>query len=191
MNKFTKTLIVLGSLVMVVLFGVLALTYADQAFLPPELEVFMSHLRLAPIAQLAIAPYVFWLAVAMIAIFLILILVTIFFPRLYTEVELEDGHSGTLNLKKSALEGFVKTIVQEEGLMASPNVTAKVYKHKFKINVAGKVIPRVGIPEKVERIEQDIRTGLEHFFGVTKNVEYSVSVKHIEPKKTSTSSRVE
>ncbi|MBV1943319.1 alkaline shock response membrane anchor protein AmaP [Streptococcus parasuis] len=138
-----------------------------------------------------LAPYIFWTLLVLMGLLLVFIIVVLLYPRTYTKITLEDGTSGTLLLGKSAIESYVKTILEASGFMKSPNVKVALYKKKFKVDVVGKVIPRVGITEKVAQIEKDIVMGLETFFGITKKVDYTVKVKHLETKESRTSSRVE
>lgn len=120
--------------------------------------------------------YFFWAAAIFAILTIIGILVVLFYPRTYTEIKL-DKNQGTLELKKSAIEGYVKSAIQQAGLMSKPHVTAKLYKNKFKVDVAGQLDSRVGITEQVNGIKQGIESGLTDFFGLDKKVNFKVKVK--------------
>ncbi|MGT2887271.1 alkaline shock response membrane anchor protein AmaP [Streptococcus didelphis] len=122
--------------------------------------------------------YFFWVAAAFAVITLVAILVIIFYPRTYTEIQLSKKQ-GSLLLKKSAIEGYVGTAVKEAGLMTNPNVTAKLYKRKFTIDVAGKLDSRVGVTDQINGIKEGVTTGLNKFFGLDKPVNFKVRVKDI------------
>ncbi|HFI0755871.1 TPA: alkaline shock response membrane anchor protein AmaP [Streptococcus suis] len=191
MNKFTKTVLIGLSLLFLLLFGIVASVFADQSFLPRFFDSFAETFQLARPIREFLAPYIFWTLLVLMGLLLVFIIVVLLYPRTYTKITLEDGTSGTLLLGKSAIESYVKTILEASGFMKSPNVKVTLYKKKFKVDVVGKVIPRVGITEKVAQIEKDIVMGLETFFGITKKVDYNVKVKHLETKESRTSSRVE
>lgn len=137
-----------------------------------------------------LSQYFLWAAVVFFVIVFLAILVVMFFPRRYSEVELADNN-GKLKLKKSAVEGYVKSLVQSEGLMKNPNVTANLYKKKFKVDVKGQVIPRSNIIANTEQLKKDLETGLKAFFGVEHNVDFSVKVKDVVEEKALKTSRVE
>lgn len=83
-------------------------------------------------------------------------------------------------LKKSAIEGFVKTEVLKTGLMKSPSVTAHLYKKKVKVDVKGLLTSRTNVPEQLEHIQSDVELGLKEFFGLEKKMNTRVFVKQVE-----------
>ena len=191
MGTFKRTTFIIINLLLGTLLTILALVFARHVPLPAGVSKGLSWLPLQSLTTAKVAPYIFWSAVVVVALLIISILVIAFYPRLYTEVALENTESGHLQIKKSAIEGYVKTLLQEEGVMPSPTVKVDMYKNRFKVRVSGRVIPRVAVPQKISLLERQIRTGLDQFFGITKKLDYQVVVNHIEPKKTATSSRVE
>ncbi|KHD46739.1 alkaline shock response membrane anchor protein AmaP [Streptococcus hongkongensis] len=120
----------------------------------------------------------FWTSVTLAILTIIGILAVIFYPRTYTEIKL-DKANGSLLLKKSAIEAYVKTALKETGLMLNPNVTATLYKRKFDIDVAGRLDSRIGVSEQVSGIKEGIETGFNEFFGLNKPVNFQVRVKDI------------
>ncbi|MEX2803578.1 alkaline shock response membrane anchor protein AmaP [Streptococcus sp. H31] len=191
MNKLAKLFIILTGIILLTLLGAVAVHYVSLALLPDEFRGIVHFLRTNPFWKEALSPYLFWLALGFMALVLMIIMVVAFYPRTYTEIELEDNQSGKLKLKKSALESYVRTVVEEEGVMKAPNVSAKLYKNKFKIRVSGKVIPRINITEKVLGLKEAIRTGLDAFFGINNKVDYRIDINHIESREQTLSRRVE
>lgn len=94
-------------------------------------------------------------------------------------------------LKKSAIEGFVKSIVSENGVMADPSVHVSLYKKRFKVKVVGQMRSRTAAVQQMSNLEQEIREGLENFFGLTRPVQFSVAVNEIQDSKSRLVSRVE
>lgn len=122
--------------------------------------------------------FFFWTAVTLAILTIIGILAVIFYPRTYTEIKL-GKNNGSLLLKKSAIEAYVKTALKETGLMLNPNVSATLYKRKFDIDVAGRLDSRIGVNEQVSGIKESIEKGFNEFFGLDKPVNFKVRVKDI------------
>lgn len=137
-----------------------------------------------------LAQYLLWAATILFVLVLVAILVILFFPRRYSEVELQDKQ-GKLKLKKSAVEGYVKSLVESESLMKNPKVTAHLYKKKFKVDVKGQVVPRTKVIANTEQLKKDVETGLKAFFGIEHDVDFSVKVKDVVEEKTLKTGRVE
>ncbi|AND78612.1 alkaline shock response membrane anchor protein AmaP [Streptococcus pantholopis] len=190
MNKLVKMFFILTGLILLALLGAGAVHYGSLAALPDGFKELVRFFRLTPFWERALSPYFFWLAfAAMIFVFVVTVILALY-PRTYTEIELEDSQPGKLKLKKSALESYVRTIVEEEGVMKAPNVSAKLYKNKFKIRISGKIVPRVNVTEKVTELKKAIRTGLDTFFGIKNKVDYRIDINHIETREQSLSQRV-
>lgn len=137
-----------------------------------------------------LAHYFLWAAVVLFVIVCLAILVVIFYPRRYSEVELADNH-GKLKLKKSAVEAYVKTLVQAEGLMTNPKVRVQLYKKKFKVDVKGEITKRSNVLAHAEQLRQNLQTGLKAFFGLEQDISFSVKVKDVVNDKAPRSRRVE
>ncbi|MEW6857140.1 alkaline shock response membrane anchor protein AmaP [Streptococcus iniae] len=122
--------------------------------------------------------YFFWTALVLAVVTLIFVLVVIFYPRTYTEIQLSKKQ-GTLLLKKSAIEGYIKTAVHNAGLMTNPNVSATLYKRKFKVDVVGRLDSRVAVSEQINGIQEGIQKGLQEFFSLDQPIAFKVYVKDI------------
>ncbi|CAM4082673.1 hypothetical protein AT575_03895 [Streptococcus penaeicida] len=127
--------------------------------------------------------YFYWAAVLLALLTIIGILVVIFYPRTYTEVRLKKKN-GSLLLKKSAIESYVATAIKNAGLMSKPNVSATLYKRKFKIDVTGRLDSRVAVSDQVRGIKEGIDAGFKEFFGIDKPVNFKVFVKDISQVET-------
>lgn len=187
-----KGLKILYSLVGIVLLTILGnaiflnqrvLKLQSLSWLPVD---FTSH----GVWKVILTQYFLWTAVVLFVILFLTILVVIFFPRRYSEIELADNN-GKLKLKKSAIEGYVKSLVQSEGGMKNPNVTVNLYKKKFKVDVKGQVIPHSNVVANTGKLKKDLEKGLEVLFGIKHNVDFNIEVKDIIEEKALRTSRVE
>ena len=77
--------------------------------------------------------YIFWGALVLSAVVLFLMLVTLFYPKQYLEIQLPDV-DGELKLKNSAIEGFVRCVVANHNFGMNHRVklyiSVKEYKPK-------------------------------------------------------------
>lgn len=185
MSTTKKTVLILLDLISLTLLISVLLDY--QAAFP-------LHWNLLPLAQWPwlgqyMPPYLFVVAAALAVLLLLFIIVVLCYPRAKTEILL-DQEMGSLTLKKSAIEGFVKEIILENDYFKNPKIRVKCYSRKIKIKASGEVIPRVQVVEKTQNLEEEIRTGLKNFFGIEQKMKLQVDIQAIQPRKTSSQARV-
>ncbi|MEY8463542.1 alkaline shock response membrane anchor protein AmaP [Streptococcus merionis] len=126
--------------------------------------------------------FIFWSSVFLLVVVFIALLIISFYPRSRTQVNLEES-TGKLELSKSAVEGLVKTVVQEQAFMRNPSVSAKMYKDKMKLDIKGGIIPRVGAAEKAKHLEEQIVNNLQEFIGLDHPLKLKVIVTDTEEQK--------
>ena len=134
--------------------------------------------------------YIFWGALVLSTLIILSILVIAFYPKQHLEVKLSDK-GGKLSLTNSAIEGFVKNLVIEQGLINNPSVKSKQQKKiNALLNVKGESASSENIIQKSDQIRDGIKDGLVEFFGIDKAVKLKISVSDIQKKvtKKSTSS---
>jgi len=133
--------------------------------------------------------YLFWGFTALSLLLILGLLIILFYPRTYLEINLSDK-GGTLNLKRSAIEGLVREKVIENDYLKSPNIIVTLHKHKVEVEVKGEIIPRVEVAQKAQLLEQEIVEALKNFFGLEQQVKIDVAVNNINKKTSSKSLRV-
>lgn len=122
-----------------------------------------------PIKDMSQVPYIgpylptyFLFATGILGILLlILLLVIIFYPRRYTGFVLGEGR-GELLLKKSAIEGFVREALKENGYIKDPKIDTLL-------------------------IEEEIGKGLKEFLGVNHHLSLKIKVNAITPQRKGSS----
>ena len=191
MSKSSKILYSILGILLALLLGLTALEFAKEVSLPSEWAHQLPQFSRDSFWGGVFSHYIFWSALVFACLTLFFLIGLAFYPRTYTEVELLDSETGVLLLKKSAIEGYVKTMARESGYMKSPSVKVSLYRKKFKVKVAGKTLPRTAVLEKTQQLQQQIQQGLDDYFGLSKKVDFTVLVQHIEEKKHAISSRVE
>jgi len=127
--------------------------------------------------------YIFWGTLVLSAVVLFLMLVILFYPKQYLEIQLPDV-DGELKLKNSAIEGFVRCLVIDHQLIKEPTVHVNSRKNKCFVTVEGKILPSGNISNRCLVIQNEITHGLKQFFGIEREVKLEVKVKEFEPPKT-------
>lgn len=125
--------------------------------------------------------YLFWGTLVLSILILLFMLVIIFYPKQYLEIKLEDA-GGKLKLKNSAIEGFVRSVVNENNFIKNPKVHVNSRKNKCLVSVEGEILPSDNIIKRTQSIKDEIGNGLTQFFGMNHGVKLVVSVKDYKPK---------
>jgi hypothetical protein len=126
--------------------------------------------------------YIFWGTLVLSILILLSMLVIIFYPKQHLEIELENA-GGELKLKSSAIEGFVRSVVNENNFIKNPKVRVNSRKKKCLVYVEGEILPSDNIIQRTQSIKDEIGNGLTQFFGLNHGVKLDVSVKDYKPKK--------
>ena len=125
--------------------------------------------------------YLFWGSLVLSVLILLLMLVILFYPKRDLEIQLEEK-GGKLKLKNSAIEGFVRGLVNENNFIKDPKVHVNSRKNKCLVYVEGEVLPSDNIIKRTQSIKDEIGNGLTQFFGMNHGVKLDVSVKDYKPK---------
>ena len=108
-------------------------------------------------------------------------LVILFYPKRDLEIQLEEK-GGKLKLKNSAIEGFVRGLVNENNFIKNPKVRVNSRKNKCLVYIEGEILPSNNIIKRTQSIKDEIGNGLTQFFGMNHGVKLDVSVKDYKPK---------
>ena len=125
--------------------------------------------------------YLFWGTLVLSILILLFMLVIIFYPKQHLEIKLEDA-GGELKLKNSAIEGFVRSVVNENNFIKNPKVRVNSRKNKCLVYVEGEILPSDNIIKRTQSIKDEIGNGLTQFFGMNHGVKLDISVKDYKPK---------
>ena len=126
--------------------------------------------------------YLFWIALAVTVILLIVILVLIFYPRVKQTFVLKED-KGRLSLDKKAIEGFV----------SSPDVKVRATKNKIKVKVKGQLTRTSSLIGKTNALMTEIQNDLQEILGSQEKIKVNVAYKTFdeEEKNTANQSRVQ
>ena len=135
-----------------------------------------------PFVGYYLSRYVFWGTVVLASLILLLMLVIVFYPKRRLEIQLADA-DGKLMLKNSAIEGFVRCLLDEHKMVKNPKIQVHTRKKKCFVYVEGTAVLSDNIANKFEVVQNEITQGLKEFFGIDREVKLEVSVKEYDPQK--------
>lgn len=138
-----------------------------------------------------LSQYLFWSSVIIGAILLLMLLVISFYPRTKAEIDLKENH-GQLRLSQSAVEGLVKSVVEELDYMKRPSVSAKLYRNTIKVSVKGPIVPRVAVADKTKQMEDRVVYTLREFVGLNYPLKIKTTITNTNkrPRSSEENSRV-
>ncbi|WP_071130618.1 alkaline shock response membrane anchor protein AmaP [Enterococcus timonensis] len=102
-------------------------------------QVFGYHLWWTPMIQSSIVgSYLFWVSLIFVGLVLLSIIAILFYPR-FKEQFILKNESGTLTLDRRAIEGLVRTELNQENFVDQPKVKVQATRNMINIRVAGQI----------------------------------------------------
>ena len=151
MSKTKKIFLIIFCILILTIFLPVLIDYHQVS----DLGIQLFSWRQNHFVEFYLSRYIFWGIVALSTLVLLSMLVVLFYPKRYLEIQLETKND-TLKLKNSAIEGFV--------------------------HVEGKILPSDNIADRCQLIQNEITNGLKQFFGIERQVKLEVLVKDYQPK---------
>lgn len=191
MNKGLKWTYGLVTLPLIVLLGLIAIRYSEVITMPMEVERALPQWHLHTQTNQVVSQFLFWGSIVFILILITFSLIVLLWPSRYSKINLSEDGSGKLLLRKTALEGFVRSVVDDQGVMTEPVVKTSIYGKQLKVKITGCLNSRAAAPQQLSNLEQEIREGLEAFFGLPRPLQFTVIAKEIVDSSQRLVSRVE
>ena len=164
MTKAKKIISIIVCLLALTVMVPIMIEYHNVSGLDPQfLDLQLFDWKQFSFLEFYLSRYIFWGALVLSTLIILSILVIAFYPKQHLEVKLSDK-GGKLSLTNSAIEGFVKNLVIEQGLINNPSSE--------------------NIIQKSDQIRDGIKDGLGEFFGIDKAVKLKISVSDIQKKVT-------
>ena len=184
MTKAKKIISIIVCLLTLTVMVPIMIEYHNVSGLDPQfLDLQLFDWKQISFLEFYLSRYIFWGALVLSTVIILSILVIAFYPKQHLEVKLSDK-GGKLSLKNSAIEGFVKNLVIEQGLINNPSVKINSRRNKCLISVKGESASSENIIQKSDQIRDGIKNGLVEFFGIDKAVKLKISVSDIQKKVT-------
>ncbi|HFR3550462.1 TPA: alkaline shock response membrane anchor protein AmaP [Streptococcus suis] len=187
-----KKILTASLLLLVLLFLLLtSLKFAGGGHLPAELVAWIPQWPVHQVVAPFLNPLAFWGLIGLAILTAVLLLVVLFYPKRYAEINLIQENGGSLLMKKSAIESYVAILAEESGYMKSASATVIPYKKRLKVKLAGDLAKAGSLGEQTSLLEKSIQHGLRQFFGMEQPTNFTVLVKDVASSKQSRPSRVE
>lgn len=178
MSRLHKSLLSIILLVSLTVTTYVALLNRHVIVVSDRIQKYLDGIVISKPVGTALDIYYFWIATVLTLLIVILLLVVLFYPRTRTEFLL-SGNGGRLTVKKSAIEGYIRTVMTSDGYMKHPDIRIKMFRKKINVNVTGEIIPRTDIIAKANEIKEEIQVGLEQFLGVNSQAYYDITVSNV------------
>ncbi|GMA09157.1 alkaline shock response membrane anchor protein AmaP [Tetragenococcus halophilus] len=131
----------------------------------------------------------FWLSILLSVLAILLLIITIFYPKKKNKLILEQ-EQGSLKIQRKAVENFVLQIVNKEPFVENPSIKVKMYKKKIRIKVAGYMRKAMAIPEKQNELVDEIQTEVSSLLGTTENIKTDVYLENYRKPEEKKEARV-
>ena len=177
MSKTKKILLLIFCILILTVFLPILIDYQQASDLGIQLFSWREWSFVAFISK-----YIFWGTLILSVLVLSSILVILFYPKQYLDIQLGTKND-KLKLKNSAIEGFVRCLLDEHKIVNNPKIQVHTRKKKCFVYVEGTAVLSDNIANKFEVVQNEITQGLKEFFGIDREVKLEVSVKEYDPQK--------
>lgn len=152
MGKIRKLLFSIVLLGLLITFFFVLIENQQAIYLP----VYFISMDDYPLIGSYIQIILFCLSVFFIGLAILLLLITIFYPKKSNTLVIK-GKNGRLSVQKSVVENFVLENLKKEPSIENPRVKAKMSKKKIKIKIAGALRKTMRTTEKQNELVEQIR----------------------------------
>ncbi|GAA2911547.1 alkaline shock response membrane anchor protein AmaP [Enterococcus pseudoavium] len=186
MNKLLKIILIIFSLVLLSVFLSVAAIYYLVPSNPLDLSDIQRFVLTNEYAQL----YLFWAAIVLAILIVIVILMVLFYPKRVTKFILKDNR-GQLSLDKRAIEGYVRTSINQKDFMDSPKVNVAATKNRIRVHVRGQLKKTSDLVGRTDLWAQNVEALLQDLLGAKEQVSIKVKFQSLESRKTPTETIVD
>lgn len=152
MGKIRKLLFSIVLLGLLITFFFVLIENQQAIYLPVYFISMDNYPLVGPYIQIIL----FCLSVFFIGLAILLMLVTIFYPKKSNTLVIK-GKNGRLSVRKSVVENFVLETLKKEPSIENPRVKVKMSKKKIKIKIVGALRKTMRTTEKQNELVEQIR----------------------------------
>lgn len=184
MNRLMKTLLIICSLILIVLFGALAVLFwpwSDPASPLPAVRRFLYDPN--------IQQTIFWISAFLLLAALIAIIVIAVFPKQTGTFTLKEKR-GKLSIHKKAIEGFVRESLREKEFVGTPKVLVHSSNNQINVKVRGELKRTSSLIGKTEQWAASVQEQLQQLLGEKNRVKVNVDFEYWEKSAEKSPARV-
>lgn len=185
MNKFSKTLLIIFSLLfMTVCVFAVSVTWpwAQNSEIWGSIRYFFTTNYYAYSA-------IFWIAIACLVAFIVGILVILFYPKATTTFTLKDDR-GKLSVHSRAIEGIVRSMLNEDDFIRAPRIKVQTLNHRIKVNVKGSIKRTSALVDHADEWSASVEDRIKNLVGPHHSVKVYVRLERYQPRNTPASNKV-
>ncbi|WP_412988869.1 alkaline shock response membrane anchor protein AmaP [Pediococcus siamensis] len=185
MNKFSKTVLVIGTL----LFMVVCVFVASVTWPGDQQSQLLGSIRYFFLTNYYAYTTLFWIAVLCLALFLIALVVVLFYPKATTTFVLKDDR-GKLSVHSRAIEGIVRSMINDEDFIGSPKVRVQTLNHRIRVMVKGEIKRTSALVDHTEDWSARVQERIRNLIGENHSVKVNVKLDRYETRDTTASKNV-
>ena len=129
-----------------------------------------------------------WVALVLLGIMLFLFLFILLFPRRKGTFELKE-EQGKLVLHRKAIEGFVRSSLQDSDFLEAPTIRVKATKRRIKVNVKGTLKRTADLIGQTEAWSKTMEERLARLVGTGHKITIDVHFEDIQSMKRHNNSK--
>ena len=175
MSKLKKTIIAIFLLLF--MFLCFSVIVSNQKYVP--IPFYLLNLDEYPLVGNWLPEITFYLAGSIFIVLFVLMFVTIFYPKKFSQFKFKKI-DGVLRISKKAVEGVIFEALTTEKLMKNPNVKATMSQRKIKIKVKGDFQIVSDLYGKTDHWSKNLETQLHELIGP--DVKISIKIKFEKPR---------
>lgn len=175
MSKLKKTIITIFLLLF--MFLCFSVIVSNQKYV--SIPFYLLNLDEYPLVGNWLPAITFYLAGSLFIVLFVLMLITIFYPKKFSQFRFRKTE-GVLLISKKAVEGVVTEALVAEKLMENPNVKAIMSQRKIKIRVKGDFRIVSDLYKRTDQWSEQLETQLHDLIG--SDVKISIKIKFEKPR---------
>ena len=110
--------------------------------------------------------YLFWSGVILAAVLIILLLITLFWPRSQS-LYLHQKSDGQVTISKKAIEHFALSALQHEPFIGNPKVSAKLSRKRITLKISGDLLNSVNAKKQTANFLNQLKKDLRICLGIS------------------------
>lgn len=110
--------------------------------------------------------YLFWSGVILAAVLIVLLLITLFWPRSQS-LYLHQKSDGQVTISKKAIEHFALSALQHEPFIGNPKVSAKLSQKRITLKISGDLLNSVNAKKQTANFLNQLKKDLRICLGIS------------------------
>ncbi|AWV30073.1 alkaline shock response membrane anchor protein AmaP [Limosilactobacillus fermentum] len=110
--------------------------------------------------------YLFWSGIILAAVLIVLLIITLFWPRSQS-LYLHQKSDGQVTISKKAIEHFALSALQHEPFIGNPKVSAKLSRKRITLKISGDLLNSVNAKKQTANFLNQLKKDLRICLGIS------------------------